>query len=411
MDVFEECHSINSLLLTGNEGEARSRVILLLDHLASIDQPPSALVNSLIRQVGLFPYINFESATWQDRLVFQAFKVDTGDVTEITLHREQSRLLKSLIDGKSIAVSAPTSFGKSFVIDSFISMRQPNNVVILVPTVALADETRRRLTRKFGKLYKIITAPEQKLGDRNILIFPQERSAGYAKLLRSIDILIVDEFYKASTAFDADRSPALIRAIIDLGKVAKQRYFLAPNIDELKDNPFTEGMEFVKLDFNTVVLKSTDLSSELQDEPSKSRALLGILNEGSGKTLIYAGTYSNINRLETLLLTSLQSKERPLLSQFESWLAKNYDSNWPLTKLVSRGVGIHNGRLHRLKRTLVSKPLYQRHQLLRALTLRQKPSYYGRTEMVRRSLTTSLTRTSLVEVGECFVTSLAIYSS
>lgn len=347
MDVFEECHSINSLLLTGNEGEARSRVILLLDHLVSINQPPSALVNSLIRQVGLFPYINFESATWQDRLVFEAFKVDTGDVNEVTLHREQSRLLKSLIDGKSIAVSAPTSFGKSFVIDSFISMRQPNNVVILVPTVALTDETRRRLTRKFGSIYKIITAPEQKLGARNILIFPQERSAGYAKLLKTIDILIVDEFYKASTAFDADRSPALIRAIIDLGKVAKQRYFLAPNIDELKDNPFTDGMEFVKLDFNTVVLKSTDLSSEIRDEPSKSQALLGILNDGSGKTLIYAGTYSNINRLETLLLTSLQSKDRPLLLQFEDWLAKNYDSNWPLTKLVSRGVGIHNGRLHR----------------------------------------------------------------
>ena len=106
-------------------------------------------------------------------------------------------------------------------------------------------------------------------------------------------------------------------------------------------------MEFVKLDFNTVVLKSTDLSSEIRDEPSKSQALLGILNDGSGKTLIYAGTYSNINRLETLLLTSLQSKDRPLLLQFEDWLAKNYDSNWPLTKLVSRGVGIHNGRLHR----------------------------------------------------------------
>ncbi len=114
------------------------------------------------------------------------------------------------------------------MIDSFISMRQPNNVVILVPTVALTDETRRRLTRKFGSIYKIITAPEQKLGARNILIFPQERSAGYAKLLKTIDILIVDEFYKASTAFDADRSPSLIRAIIDLGKVAKQRYFLAP---------------------------------------------------------------------------------------------------------------------------------------------------------------------------------------
>ncbi|XZE32746.1 DEAD/DEAH box helicase [Pirellulaceae bacterium SH501] len=347
MDVFEECHDINSLLLLGSEDQARSRVILLLDYLESVEQTPPPIVNSLVRQVGLYPYINFDSATWQDRLVYEAFKVDTGDVVEVTLHREQSRLLKALIDGKSVAVSAPTSFGKSFVIDSFISMRNPKNVVILVPTVALTDETRRRLTRKFGGDYRIITAPEQKLGDRNILIFPQERSGGYTKLLQSIDILIVDEFYKASTAFDADRSPSLIRAIIDLGKVAKQKYFLAPNIDEIKDNPFTEGMEFIRLEFNTVVLKSNDMSSQIRDETSKSEALLGILKEVPGKTLVYAGTYANISRLETLLLTSLETKKRQLLSQFEDWLAKNYDSNWPLTKLVSRGVGIHNGRLHR----------------------------------------------------------------
>ena len=29
------------------------------------------------------------------------------------------------------------------------------------------------------------------------------------------------------------------------------------------------------------------------------------------------------------------------------WLSKNYDVNWSLTKLISREIGVHNGRLHR----------------------------------------------------------------
>lgn len=66
-------------------------------------------------------------------------------------------------------MSAPTSFGKSFVIDAFIAIKQPINVVILVPTVALADETRRRICRKFSHQYKIITTTDVELaGEKHI---------------------------------------------------------------------------------------------------------------------------------------------------------------------------------------------------------------------------------------------------
>ncbi|EMK6706315.1 DEAD/DEAH box helicase, partial [Vibrio cholerae] len=164
-----------------------------------------------------------------DRYAHEAFKVDVGERDRLALHREQSAILKKLIEGKNLAVSAPTSFGKSFVIDAFIALKRPKNVVIIVPTIALTDETRRRLHKKFGANYKIITTSEAKLSDANIFIFPQERAIHYAEQLDEIDILIVDEFYKASSAFDKDRSPSLINAILKLGSKAKQKYFLAPN--------------------------------------------------------------------------------------------------------------------------------------------------------------------------------------
>jgi hypothetical protein len=71
------------------------------------------------------------------------------------------------------------------------------------------------------------------------------------------------------------------------------------------------------------------------------------LKESETKTLIYAGTYADVDRVSNLILTNLQIKQRSLLNDFANWLVKNYDPNWKLTHLVRRGTGIHNGRLHR----------------------------------------------------------------
>ena len=348
MDIFETCREVNNLLFQNKENEARNELIKLLDFHEQEQIQYSELVNHFIKETGLYPYLDIETANWQDRFVYEIFKVDTGEKEELTLHREQSSLLKKLVSGESIAVSAPTSFGKSFVIDAYISINKPSNVVIIVPTIALTDETRRRLYKKFAKEYKIITTTEVELAKKNIFIFPQERAINYVNKIKELDILIIDEFYKASSKFDSDRSPTLIKAILKLGKVAKQKYFLAPNISNLGNNPFTEGMEFFPLDFNTVYLEKYEYFNEINnDESIKSKFLLEILESKKTKTLVYAGTYPNIESVSTLLLSSVQENNRNLLNNFSDWLGENYDFNWTLTKLVKRGAGIHNGRLHR----------------------------------------------------------------
>ena len=47
------------------------------------------------------------------------------------------------------------------------------------------------------------------------------------------------------------------------------------------------------------------------------------------------------------MINTQEPLDKPLLKQFSNWLSVNYDPNWSLTMLVSRAVGIHNGRLHR----------------------------------------------------------------
>lgn len=351
-EIFEECAQINALIENSNKAEARSMVINLLDKLRRDGNEYTPLINHVIREVGLFPYIDPKTALWEDQVVVEAFKANVGDETPVTLHSAQSHVLKRLLLGDNIAVSAPTSFGKSFIVDAFIAIRQPENVVMIVPTIALADETRRRIEHKFSHKYKIITTTDATITERNIFIFPQERSFAYLDKLEKIDMLIVDEFYKASSMFDDDRSSSLLSAIIELGRISRQKYYLAPNIHKIADNVFTQGMQFMRLtDFKTVITKAAKIyekrrSDENVDEFKKNN-LVNILQNNTAKTLVYAGSYNNINKVSTILADNLPYKETSLLRDFNDWLKVNYGNSFSLCQLSERGIGIHNGKMHR----------------------------------------------------------------
>lgn len=349
-DIFSQCQKIVALLNNNQEAEARQQTIMLLDyHQKNGINELSPLCNSVLRQTGLYPYMEEQTSTLSDRLLMNCFKVDAGYQEEVVLHRDQFLLLRKLLEGKDVAVSAPTSFGKSFVIDSFIKIKRPSNVMIIVPTIALTDETRRRIYRKFAPEYKVITTTDTEASDKNIFIFPQERALAWVGKIDKLDILIIDEFYKASTQLNNDdRVPSLVKAIIKIGSKAKQRYFLAPNISSLEDNPFTKGMEFLRLDFSTVFLNKNDYSKEIgADEKKKGEILLNLNESLLGKTLIFAGTHSQVDKVSTLLSANTKVLGSELLASFSEWLGKNYEYNWRLPILAKRGIGIHTGQLHR----------------------------------------------------------------
>lgn len=351
-EIFEECAQINTLIENSKKAEARSMVIDLLDKLQRDGNEYTPLINHLIREVGLFPYIDPKTALWEDQVVVEAFKANVGDKDPVTLHSAQSHVLKRLLLGDNIAVSAPTSFGKSFIVDAFIAIRHPENVVMIVPTIALADEARRRIEHKFSQEYKIITTTDATIAERNIFIFPQERSFAYLDKLEKIDMLIVDEFYKASLMFDDDRSSSLLSAIIELGRISRQKYYLAPNIHNIVDNVFTQGMQFMRLtDFKTVITKAANIYKKRRYDENidefKKRHLIKILQNNTSKTLIYAGSYNNINKVSSILTDNFHKKETSLLKHFNDWLKINYGDSFSLCRLSERGIGIHNGKMHR----------------------------------------------------------------
>lgn len=346
IEYFDRCKKLFDYIKMDNYTKARNGVIHLLNDLKQNNIEYDELVNHLIREVGLYQYIDENSSNWGDRFAKESFKVNTGNEFQ-TIHFEQSSILKSLLNGDNIALSAPTSFGKSFIIDAFIANKKPNNVVIIVPTISLTDETRKRINRKFGIEYKIITTPNIIPSGKNIFIFPQERAVNYSSIIEEIDLLIIDEFYKISKDNDRGRAVKLQEALIKLESKSKQKYFLAPNIKSIKDNPFTDGMISVeKLDFNTVVLEHHPSYKKINNDLElKKDFVLKICK--SDKNLIYAALYKEIHILQQLFLSKYEDRRNKRIKEFSDWLKANYDPEWDLANLILKGVGIHNGRLHR----------------------------------------------------------------
>jgi len=170
-----------------------------------------------------------------DQIAFELHR-PRPDGQNIIFHREQAEVYRSLLAGNSIVLSAPTSFGKSLLVDALVATEQYNNLLIVVPTVALIDETRQRLARKFRDKYKIITHAFQKAGTRNLYVLTQERAL--ERLPSGIDLLVIDEFYKLSPSQNADdiRWNLLNQLFYRYVKRGTQFYMLGPSVRGLSTN-------------------------------------------------------------------------------------------------------------------------------------------------------------------------------
>ena len=67
--------NVKYLINSDNEKEARNELIKYLD---GINKPYSTCINHLIKQVGLYPYLDMNTCDWKDQFVHEIFKVNTG---------------------------------------------------------------------------------------------------------------------------------------------------------------------------------------------------------------------------------------------------------------------------------------------------------------------------------------------
>lgn len=302
------------------------------------------VIDSLVRQVGLFPYVEQSELSFKDSIAFEVHK-PLGLDESIVFHHAQAEVYYSLMQGENIVISAPTSFGKSLIIDAIVASKKHKNIAVIVPTIALIDETRKRLS-KFRELYKIITHPSQKIEEKNIFILTQERAIEMSKTV-PIDFFVIDEFYKLSpNKSDEERCYILNQVFYNLVKTGAQFYLLGPNIEQVTTHLLENvKFRFIKTDYKTVVSELHKVKTEVgQSSIDKLISLASSLKE---PTLIFCQSPASANKVASAFLKSDLFSNENENSEIADWLKSNYHKDWILPNCLEKGIGIHHGKIPR----------------------------------------------------------------
>jgi hypothetical protein len=322
-------------------GTARELVLRVLEHREKF-HTTKPIVEALTRAVGLFPYNDPEQLDLRDRIAYEYHR-PLNMPKDFVFHREQTEVYHRLLTGDSVILSAPASFGKSRIIDAMIATGKFNHIAVIVPTLALIDETRRRLSQ-FSDHFKIITHLSQRPGDRNIFVLTAERAVAYENFPK-IEFFVIDEFYKIDALDEDDtRTVALNVAFQRMLKMGGQFYMLGPNVAKVP-----AGIEekyrcyFYPTRFTTVVAEHKDVGghgSELERLVALCRTLVD-------PTLIFCRSPARVNEIAQLLLDNSVGVDTPELASAAKWAAKAYHPDWIWGRAIVRAIGIHHGRLPR----------------------------------------------------------------
>lgn len=333
--------------LHGVGGESTDLVIRTLGRMEQLEAGIEIL-QSLAILHGLYPYAiqSVTSDSLRDAVVMEMNRPNPA--SETIFHRIQSQVFHRLVEGENVILSAPTSFGKSVIIDALVQTGRYSNFVLVVPTIALLDETRRRLSR--FRDYKIVTHPNQDLSERNILVMTQERLLAIPRL-PPVDFFFIDEFYKLADEKDGrlePRASMLNQAFLRLTKTGAQFYFAGPVVEGLAAAlPANLRASFIRTDFSTVAADTVRVRASNDDERlAKVGELVG---ESCEPTLIYCQSPAKTRKvLRTLIeIRSENPKTDRGLPDAAEWIEENYHAEWIVAKALRAGVGVHHGRLPR----------------------------------------------------------------
>lgn len=85
-----------------------------------------SILDAFVREAGLFPYLRPENLGLPDSLAYAAHKPSAG--ADTVFHRVQAQVFQLLMSGQSVVLSAPTSFGKSLIVDAVVASGRYKNI-------------------------------------------------------------------------------------------------------------------------------------------------------------------------------------------------------------------------------------------------------------------------------------------
>lgn len=377
------------ILSHSDESEAKNKafkiVSLLVDDYGN--KPTFRFfASSILIKLGNFPAINFLEGYYTDSDKYSSEVLLEKSVKEIyqqipnsdfIFTDAQYEIFELLKNNNHFSFSGPTSLGKSFIINAFIRYlikehKATDNIIILVPTRALINQTVLRLRKEFDdvKNYKILAHPTvpafyKQENAKYIFIFTPERLIAYLSEINNpkIDYLFIDEAQKIIAEKDS-RSPLYYHAILQAERKSIKLFFASPNIpnpeiflqlfekstDEklsIKNSPVSQNRFFLDLVEKKCFLLS-DLNSE-EKIPISFRSLdffywLRKLT-GDQKSIIYCNTKEDTINYALNFSRTLLDKNDEQINEVISIIKGYLHEKYFLIDCLKKGVAYHFGSL------------------------------------------------------------------
>lgn len=376
------------ILCRSDKTEARNlsyKIISLLYNFYSEDKFFKLHAATVLVKLGNFP--SLQLAVDNDEIMIDELKVDSivketfqlAPDSQSIFTDAQYKVFEELKDSNHFSFSGPTSFGKSFIIESFIKylIKERNasdNIVILVPTRALINQVSQKLKREItNPKYKILSHPTvpflyKSKAKKYIFVFTPERLISYLSNDNpAINYIFVDEAQKLISDNDT-RAPLFYHALMMAKRKSVNIYFSSPNVsnseiflqlfgnstDEtlsIKENSVAQNRFFIDC-VEEKALMFTENGKEISlpynfysaNEHENLQNAINLLGRNV-QNIIYCNTVDDTIDYALEYAKTLDIKEDPSLLSLIDLVQTTMHEQYYLIDCLRKGIAFHFGGL------------------------------------------------------------------
>ena len=307
------------------------------------------------------------------------------------LHRYQKNVLDSFTARQQnrFVLTAPTSFGKTFLVYEIIQKMQYQNILLIFPAISLLSENYARLCSLDAfQEYKIHSLSEETftLSEKNIFIFTPERFLSFMDSHQHLqfDFAFIDEVYKIDNSFIIDQETSgenerdtayrlalefICNLTSDMLLAGPYMALPHPNTQQHKSfNNFAEDNGFTFLRYNQFEIVSKEYTTvrsqqcyNIDQIPveigsiSKGKKIANIIKSLSTpkeNTIIYCGrrsdaeAYARTLLMDQTMISFFQETcagiESNTYEMFVNHLEHTFGDDWIVLKALKGRIGIHH---------------------------------------------------------------------
>ncbi|MBC2003874.1 DEAD/DEAH box helicase [Listeria booriae] len=268
----------------------------------------------------------------------------------ISMTSEQEQCLHLLQKG-NLFISAPTSFGKTFIALEYImrNTSKIDDVVFVVPTIALMNEIREKCFSYFGRIYTLITSDAElkqyyDTSKKIIIVVPERISTRLFQQYLSankIDLLVYDEIYKLNSIDSAEKREKRNEhsRLIKMNYIYKYLIYRADKI--LLLGPFIKSVSFDRS--NIKIEKFITNLNIVYNKINYTPELVNYFGESDEKRFVYFLTPGRIKRfLENN--SHMNFEYEGYDDEIIEWISENIHPEWYYVEYLKQGIGIHHGK-------------------------------------------------------------------